>query len=60
MTFTFKASGADNEDRKDKDAPQEKRAIVNTTTVSYEDKAGTKYSHTSVHKVGEEESERQS
>ena len=53
MTFTFEASGADNEDRQDKDTPQDKKAIINKTTVSYEDQAGAKYSHTTVCKVGE-------
>ena len=43
----------DKEDKQDKDMRQDQ--ITNTTTVSYEDRAGAKYSHTKVLIVGKDE-----
>jgi len=55
IKFEAAAGGDDKKDKKDKDKRKDSKDIVNTTTVSYEDKAGTKYSGTKVRKVGEDE-----
>lgn len=46
-------TAADKENRQEKDMRQDK--ITNRTIVSYEDRAGAKYSHADVLTVGEDE-----